>query len=29
MDEVVIAIRSTKHWLWRAVDGNGDALGIG
>ena len=28
MDEVVISIRGQKHWLWRAVDGNGDTLEI-
>lgn len=28
LDEVVIAIRGKKHWLWRAVDGNGDVLDI-
>jgi len=28
MDEVVITIRGDKHWLWRAIDANGDALDI-
>ena len=28
MDEVVITIRGKKHWLWRAIDANGDALDI-
>lgn len=28
LDEVVIAIRGNKHWLWRAVDGNGDVLDV-
>lgn len=28
LDEVVIMISGTKHWLWRAVDGNGDTLEI-
>lgn len=28
MDEVVITIRSKKHWLWRAIDANGDVLDI-
>lgn len=28
LDEVVISIRGKKHWLWRAVDANGDALEI-
>ena len=28
MDEVVIPINGVKHWLWRAVDANGDALDI-
>jgi putative transposase len=26
MDEVVISINGVKHWLWRAVDANGDTL---
>lgn len=26
MDEVVITIRGKKHWLWRAIDANGDVL---
>lgn len=26
LDEVVITIRSKKHWLWRAIDANGDIL---
>jgi putative transposase len=25
---VVITIRGRKHWLWRAVDANGDPLEI-
>lgn len=28
LDEVVIMIRGKKHWLWRAVDSNGDTLDI-
>ncbi len=28
LDEVVIPIRGNEHWLWRAVDGNGDTLEI-
>lgn len=28
LDEVVIAIKGKKHWLWRAVDANGDVLDI-
>lgn len=28
LDEVVIAIGGIKHWLWRAVDANGDTLDI-
>ena len=28
MDEVVIRINGVKHWLWRAVDANGDTLDI-
>lgn len=28
LDEVVIAIKGRKHWLWRAVDANGDVLDI-
>lgn len=28
IDEVVITIRSKKHWLWRAIDANGDVLDI-
>lgn len=28
MDEVVITIRGKKHWLWRAIDANGDGLEI-
>lgn len=28
LDEVVILIRGQKHWLWRAVDSNGDVLEI-
>ena len=28
MDEVVISIRGRKHWLWRAIDANGDVLDI-
>ncbi|NVO29497.1 IS6 family transposase [Donghicola sp. C2-DW-16] len=27
-DEVVISIKGKKHWLWRAVDANGDVLDI-
>lgn len=28
LDEVVIPIGGVNHWLWRAVDANGDALDI-
>jgi putative transposase len=28
LDEVVISIRGKKHWLWRAIDANGDVLDI-
>jgi len=28
LDEVVIPIDGVKHWLWRAVDANGDVLDI-
>lgn len=28
LDEVVIPIRGKKHWLWRAIDANGDVLDI-
>jgi putative transposase len=28
LDEVVIAIRGKKHWLWRAVDQNGFVLDV-
>ena len=28
LDEVVITIRGKKHWLWRAVDSNGEILDI-
>jgi len=28
IDEVVITIRGKKHWLWRAIDANGDVLDI-
>ena len=28
LDEVVISFRGQKHWLWRAVDTNGDVLEI-
>src|SRR5680860_831604 len=28
LDEVVIQIRGRKHWLWRAIDTNGDVLDI-
>lgn len=28
LDEVVIMIRGVKHWLWRAVDCNGEILDI-
>lgn len=28
LDEVVVPIRGRKHWLWRAVDSNGDVLDI-
>ena len=26
LDEVVISIRGKKHWLWRAIDADGDVL---
>ena len=28
MDEVMIPINGVEHWLWRAVDANGDTLDI-
>ncbi len=28
LDEVVISIKGKKHWLWRAVDANGEVLDI-
>ncbi len=28
LDEVVITIRGQKHWLWRAIDANGNGLDI-
>ena len=28
LDEVVTPIKGRKHWLWRAVDANGDVLDI-
>jgi putative transposase len=28
LDEVVITIRDKKHWLWRAIDADGDVLDI-
>ncbi|MEO9516880.1 MAG: IS6 family transposase [Paracoccaceae bacterium] len=28
LDEVVVPIKGWKHWLWRAVDANGDVLDI-
>ena len=28
MDEVVITIRGKRHWLWRAIDANGDVHDI-
>ena len=28
MDEVVIMISGKKHWLWRAIDANGDVLDV-
>jgi len=28
LDEVVIMIRGKKHWLWRAIDADGDVLDI-
>lgn len=28
MDEVVVLINGVKHWLWRAIDANGDVLDI-
>lgn len=28
LDEFVVSIKGKKHWLWRAVDANGDVLDI-
>ncbi|ASM71033.1 DDE domain protein [Pseudosulfitobacter pseudonitzschiae] len=28
IDEVVVSISGVKHWLWRAVDANGDSLDV-
>jgi len=28
LDEVVLTIRGQKHWLWRAIDADGDVLDI-
>ena len=28
LDDVVVPIKGRKHWLWRAVDANGDVLDI-
>ncbi len=28
LDEVVLKINGTKHWLWRAIDASGDVLDI-
>jgi putative transposase len=28
LDEVVISIRGKKHWLWRAIDAEGDVRNI-
>lgn len=28
LDEVVVSIKGRKHWLWRAVDANGDVLDV-
>lgn len=28
LDEVVVPINGMKHWLWRAVDANGDVLDV-
>ena len=28
LDEVVITIRGKRHWLWRAIDSNGETLDI-
>lgn len=28
LEEVVVPIKGEKHWLWRAVDANGDVLNI-
>ena len=28
LDEVVISMRGRKHWLWRAIDADGDVLDI-
>ena len=28
LDDVVVKINGRKHWLWRAIDANGDVLDI-
>ncbi|MEP3301013.1 MAG: IS6 family transposase, partial [Roseibium sp.] len=28
LDEIVVPIRGKKHWLWRAIDANGEVLDI-
>ncbi|KGB80810.1 transposase [Rhodovulum sp. NI22] len=28
LDEVVVPIKGRKHWLWRAIDANGDVLNV-
>ena len=28
LDEVVLKINGVRHWLWRAIDANGDVLDI-
>lgn len=28
LDEVALKINGTRHWLWRAIDANGDVLDI-
>ncbi len=28
LDEVVLKMNGVKHWLWRAIDANGDVLDI-
>jgi putative transposase len=28
MEEVIVPINGVKHWLWRAIDANGDVLDV-